>query len=106
MGARGLYFPSYEIMMDELRDYRFYKEDMVHPNALAIAYLWEKFNFVWISEEAREVMKMVGDIQKGLAHRPFDANSEAHGKFLKSLSQKMAYLKAQYPFMNFDASPL
>jgi len=106
LGARGLYFPSYEIMMDELRDYRFYKEDMVHPNALAIAYLWEKFKYVWISEEVWAVMKMVEDIRKGLAHRPFDVNSEAHGKFLKSLSQKMAYLKEQYPFMNFDASPL
>lgn len=104
LGARGLYFPSYEIMMDELRDYRFYKEDMVHPNALAIDYIWEKFRSVWISEQACEAMAKVAEIQKGLAHRPFDEKSDAHQKFLKTLDQKIAYLKERYPFMNFENS--
>lgn len=104
-GGQGeAYFPSYEIMMDELRDYRFYKEDMVHPNALAIAYIWEKFRSVWISEEESEAMAKVAEIQKGLAHRPFDEKSEAHQKFLKTLDQKIAYIKQRYPFMNFENS--
>lgn len=102
LGVRGLYFPSYEIMMDELRDYRFYATDMIHPNALAIDYIWEKFCEVWISEEAGDTMMKIGDIQKGLAHKPFDPESLAHKKFLKSLDQKVAYIKSSYPFMNFD----
>src|SRR5690606_41752639 len=50
------YFPSYELMMDELRDYRFYAEDMIHPNQTAINYIWEKFKMVWISEKTSNVM--------------------------------------------------
>lgn len=102
-GGHGvLYFPSYEMMMDELRDYRFYNEDMVHPNALAIDYIWEKFSTVWISDEANDTMKKVAEIQKGLAHKPFDENSDVHQKFLKTLDQKITYIKQRYPFMNFE----
>ncbi|MEE1972017.1 MULTISPECIES: GSCFA domain-containing protein [Maribacter] len=91
-------------MMDELRDYRFYKEDMLHPNVLAIDYIWDKFRSVWISEEVGEAMAKVAEIQKGLAHRPFDKKSEEHQKFLKALDQKIAYIKQRYPFMNFENS--
>lgn len=103
-GIKGFYFPSYEIMMDELRDYRFYERDMVHPNPLAIDYIWEKFKAVWVSKDVEEVMEQVAEIQKGLAHRPFEVASEAHQKFLKSLTQKIAYIKSKYPFMNFGNS--
>jgi len=75
------YFPSYEIMIDELRDYRFYGKDMVHPNELAVAYIWERFKWVWIAEEAYPVMDKVEAVQKGLLHRPFNPDSEAHQKF-------------------------
>ena len=78
------YFPSYEIMMDELRDYRFYAEDMIHPNQLAINYIWEKFQQVWISDETSKTMDAVDSIQKGFQHKPFNPNSEAHKIFLKS----------------------
>ncbi|MDC6388796.1 GSCFA domain-containing protein [Maribacter sp. PR1] len=104
LGIKGFYFPSYEIMMDELRDYRFYERDMVHPNSLAIDYIWEKFKEVLVSKDVEEVMEQVAEIQKGLAHRPFDVGSEAHQKFLKSLTQKIAYIKSKYPFMNFGNS--
>ena len=77
------YFPSYEIMMDELRDYRFYAEDMVHPNQIAINYIWEKFQNVWISLEASKTMEAIDYIQKGLNHKPFNPNSEAHQLFKK-----------------------
>jgi len=96
------YFPSYEIMMDELRDYRFYGKDMVHPNELAIGYIWERFESVWISEDASPVMDEVDTIQKGLLHRPFNAESEAHQKFKTSLRAKITYLQERFPFMKFE----
>ncbi|MCT4699277.1 GSCFA domain-containing protein [Tenacibaculum haliotis] len=95
------YFPSYEIMMDELRDYRFYAEDMIHPNKTAIDYIWERFSEVWISEETQQTMKDVATIQKGLTHRSFNPTSEAHLKFLKNLQQKKETLEKAFPFMKF-----
>lgn len=95
------YFPSYEIMMDELRDYRFYAEDMIHPNKTAISYIWERFCEVWISSEALKTMEEVNTIQKGLAHRPFNPNSEQHLKFLKNLQKKKETLLKTFPFMKF-----
>ncbi len=95
------YFPSYEIMMDELRDYRFYAEDMIHPNETAINYIWEKFSDVWISEKAQQTMKKIEVIQKGLTHRSFNPNSEQHQLFLKNLQEKKETLIKAFPFMNF-----
>ncbi|WP_396636894.1 GSCFA domain-containing protein [Maribacter sp. R77961] len=101
-GARGIYFPSYEIMMDELRDYRFYKMDMIHPNTLAIDYIWEKFSKVWISDDAQVTVKKVEEIQRGLRHRPFNPNSEQHQRFQESLKEKISYIKKEHPFMTFE----
>lgn len=95
------YFPAYEIMMDELRDYRFYKEDMIHPSSTAIDYIWEKFIEVWISENSLQTMKDVDSIQKGIAHRSFNPTSEAHLKFLKNIEQKKETLVKAFPFMKF-----
>lgn len=101
--GNALYFPSYEIMMDELRDYRFYETDMLHPNQLAIDYIWEKFKTVWISEKAQTIMEKVAEIQKGLQHRPFNPDSEQYKVFVKSLEKKITYLQQEYQFMNFEA---
>lgn len=95
------YFPSYEIMMDELRDYRFYSEDMLHPNQFAIDYIWERFCLSNIAEISYNTMDVVATIQKGLAHRPFHPNSESHKHFLYNLHQKMKQLQDLFPFMNF-----
>ncbi|HBI40257.1 MAG TPA: GSCFA domain-containing protein [Tenacibaculum sp.] len=95
------YFPSYEIMMDELRDYRFYKEDMIHPTPVSIDYIWECFKNVWISNETKEIMKEVESIQKGLDHKPFNIDSEQHQAFLNKLSLKMKNLKQHLPFIEF-----
>lgn len=95
------YFPSYEIMMDELRDYRFYAEDMVHPNATAINYIWEKFQQVWISDKAIKTMKTVDVVQKGMQHRPFNPNSEAHSKFMNQLEHKKDALQLEFPRIKF-----
>ena len=95
------YFPSYEIMMDELRDYRFYTDDMMHPSPMAIDYIWERFAATQIDASAITTMELVQTIQKGLAHRPFNPNSESHQKFEANLKEKIATLEAQYSFMKF-----
>jgi hypothetical protein len=95
------YFPSNEIMMDELRDYRFYAEDMLHPNQIAINYIWERFCETTISIEANLIMTEVESIQRDLSHRPFNPNSESHLKFIKQLESKISKLKSEFPFMNF-----
>jgi hypothetical protein len=97
----AIYFPSYEIMMDELRDYRFYAEDMLHPSQMAIDYIWERFKEATISETAYGTMDLVESIQKGLQHRPFNPNSESHKKFEANLQTKITTLVAQYSFMKF-----
>lgn len=95
------YFPSYEIMMDELRDYRFYTDDMIHPNSVAIDYIWQRFSETAITEESQRVMKEVETIQKGLQHRPFNPNSESHQMFLSKLQDKIEKLQKQYPQIQF-----
>ncbi|WP_282080572.1 GSCFA domain-containing protein [Aquimarina algiphila] len=95
------YFPSYEIMMDELRDYRFYDTDMIHPSALAIQYIWERFSSIWISEKTTHTMSKVEEIKKGMSHRPFNPESEQHHNFLEQLEYKKYQLQEQYPFMDF-----
>ncbi len=99
--AQVAYFESYELMMDELRDYRFYKNDMVHPNDLAVDYIWEKFSGVWISANAQQTMGAVEEIQKGIMHRPFFPESEQHRKFLQSLKLKIEKLQQKHPFITF-----
>ena len=95
------YFPSYEIMMDELRDYRFYADDMLHPSQLAIDYIWKRFKETNISETALSIMEEVETIQKSLSHKPFNPNSESHQKFEAKLKDKIATLVSQYSFMKF-----
>ena len=95
------YFPSYEIMMDELRDYRFYAEDMIHPNQTAVNYIWDKFQKVWISKDSSKTMEAVEDVQKGLKHKPFNPNSIAHQQFLQNLEEKQKALHLQFQNIAF-----
>lgn len=95
------YFPSYEIMMDELRDYRFYADDMMHPSPMAIDYIWGRFATTQIDTNAIATMELIETIQKGLAHRPFNPNSESHQKFEANLKEKITTLEEQYSFMKF-----
>jgi len=103
MVGKGLadYFPAYEIVLDELRDYRFFDRDLVHPNAVAIDYVWERFAETWIAEAAHPVMAEVDGIRKAMAHRPLHSGSQAHADFLKQLGERTAHLQAKYPFMKF-----
>lgn len=95
------YFPSYEIMMDELRDYRFYAEDMLHPSQTAIDYIWNRFFENYISEECYTTMEEVNSIQKSMAHKPFNPDSDAHQKFLQNLQQKKHSLQKLFPHFTF-----
>jgi hypothetical protein len=95
------YFPSFEIMLDDLRDYRFYSSDMMHPNETAINYIWEQFKYVWIDEKTFTTLKEVDTIQKGLAHRPFNSSSTQHQQFLKTLYDKIAVLEKTIPNIHF-----
>lgn len=95
------YFPSYEILMDELRDYRFYAEDMIHPNQIAIDYIWERFVNSWISDSATSLMTKVDSIQKRRQHKPFNPNSEEHQKFLQKLDSDILELQKELPQAQF-----
>jgi lysophospholipase L1-like esterase len=95
------YFPSYEIVMDELREYRFYNEDMLHPNTTAINYIWEKFVSSRFSREAQDIMKEVETVQRGISHRPFNEKSEQHRQFLKKLDTEKENLLLRFPFLKF-----
>lgn len=95
------YFPSYEIMMDELRDYRFYANDMLHPSQMAVDYIWERFSQTHISESALPIMEQVDGIRKGLAHRPFHQQSASHRQFLEKINAKIAHLQRDFPHMHF-----
>ncbi len=99
--AQISYFPSYEIVMDELRDYRFYNEDMIHPNHLAINYIWEKFKTVWFSEVTIKTLEEVISIQKRLLHKPFNIKSNAHQKFLANLQSDINDLSNKLPHISF-----
>jgi len=91
------YFPAYEILFDELRDYRFYKEDMVHPTDQAIHYIWEKFVDFAINPSERPAMKAAEDLKQMLQHKPLFPDSEAYRKFEALKRQKKAELARQFP---------
>ena len=82
------YFPSYEIMLDDLRDYRFYAEDMIHPSSQAVDYIWEKFSNTYFDTKTKELIKEWESIQKALNHRPFNPDSEEHKQFLKEVEKR------------------
>lgn len=95
------YFPSYELVMDDLRDYRFYKEDMIHINKTGLDYIWSYFQNSFFDTETIELNKELTKVQKDLSHKPFYPESENHQKFLKQLLQKIQTLKSNHPHLNF-----
>ena len=99
--SRSHYFPSFEIMMDELRDYRFYAEDMLHPNKTAVEIIWQKFSKVWISPKTTSMQKEIAAIQSGLLHRPFNPQSQEHREFLENLQKKITNLRTRLPHISF-----
>lgn len=96
------YFPSYEIVMDELRDYRFYDEDMIHLNSTAVNYIWSRFINTFLDDETLVQMKKIKKIISAAGHRPFNPHSESHQKFLANTYRKMEDLENQIPNLTFD----
>ena len=93
------YFPTYEIFMDDLRDYRFYNEDLIHPNKAGIEYVWEKFEKIAFDESTQALGDKTKSIKQAIKHRPFNTQSEEYLKFLKGTLVKAQELNKQVNLM-------
>lgn len=91
------YFPAYEIVNDELRDYRFYKEDMLHPSDQAVEYIWQRLSEVYLSSEAKAFLKEWAPLKAVLNHKPFDPDSEDYRALMDKTMLKVAALQKKYP---------
>jgi GSCFA family len=98
---RLFYFPAYELVIDDLRDYRFYAEDMVHPNYAATNYVWEKFISTCIDEGSQALMKEINVINAAKSHKPFNPASEQHKKFLQGNLERVIQLEQQHSYIDF-----
>ncbi len=98
------YFPAYEIVNDELRDYRFYAPDMLHPSRQAVDYIWQRLVESCFSDEAVNYLGQWRPLKEAIGHRPFDAGSEAYQAFKASTLQKVRLLQEKYPGMQIDPS--
>lgn len=87
------YFPSYELVMDDLRDYRFYKEDLIHPTNQAVEYIWEKFGETYFENSTQTIIQKISKINSALNHRPFNEESTSHQKFLQKTMQMINELE-------------
>ncbi|MFT6337503.1 MAG: hypothetical protein ACJATI_004267 [Halioglobus sp.] len=95
------YFPSYEIMMDELRDYRFYKEDMIHPTQQAVDIIWDRFKDTYFDLFAKEKVNDLQRLNRAFNHKPFDPNSKGHNLFCKKQLEELDRLDKKYPEVDF-----
>jgi hypothetical protein len=97
---RVWYFPAYELVIDVLRDYRFYDVDMVHPNYAATTFVLEKFTGHFIDESSRRIMEEVRRLVSARKHRPLHPATDAHRRFLQEHAQKTKELGARYSFLD------
>ena len=93
------YFPSYEIVMDELRDYRFYADDMIHLSSKAVEYIWECFSRCYFPKETQAIMKECAEVKRALDHKPFRPNSDAYRAFLSQIVLKIMQMKEKFPYL-------
>jgi hypothetical protein len=96
------YFPAYEILLDELRDYRFYKEDMVHPTDQAVRYIWERFTDFAMDPKEKPAMQAATELKQMLQHRPLFPESEAFKRFELQKEKKINELKDKFPCVRLD----
>lgn len=101
-GEKVVYYPSYEIMLDELRDYRFYADDMLHPSSQAVLYIWECFVKTFFSAETQNIMKECESICKALNHKPFNTASGQYKSFLEQIVLKIERLREKYPNLDLQ----
>lgn len=97
-----MYFPSYEIMMDDLRDYRYYAEDMLHPNNIAVKYIWNKFIISYFDANTLSFIEKVEPLRRSAEHRARNPYSPKHLEFIENQKRKLESLKQDYPSVNFD----
>jgi len=96
------YFPSYELIIDDLRDYRFFAEDMVHPNYAATNYVWEKFIDSSIDDPSKKIMKEIAAINIARNHKPFNPTSKQHQQFLDTYRKKVLQLTEAFPYLDMS----
>lgn len=96
------YFPSYEIVMDELRDYRFYSDDMLHPSSMAVDYIWERFSESYFKKETVKIINSWNEIRRALGHKPFNPQSEAYRDFLSQILLKIEALKEKFTYLDVE----
>ncbi|SFK33250.1 GSCFA family protein [Porphyromonadaceae bacterium KH3CP3RA] len=96
------YFPAYEVMIDELRDYRFYDEDMMHPSSFAVDYIWQLFSNTFFSAETMNINEEWEHIRKAIEHRPLYPGTEAHTAFVKDTLRKLETFSRRYPEISCD----
>ena len=99
--ANKNYFPSYEILMDELRDYRFYADDLLHPSKMAVDFIWQRFKETYFLDETIALCSEIEAIQKALLHRPLSSTSDNHSKFLLHLNEKILNFFLRNPHITF-----
>lgn len=98
-GAVVTYFPAYEIVNDELRDYRFYADDMLHPSSLAVEYIWQRMVETFFSDEAKMFLREWAPLKKGFSHRPLNPDGDEYKAFLAKLHAEAELLKQRYKDM-------
>lgn len=96
------YFPAYELVIDELRDYRFYKNDLVHPTDLAVNYVWEKFSTSYFNESTTKLLTEIEKVKTAANHKPFNFESDEHQNFIQKQIQFIENLAKKHPFLNFE----
>lgn len=96
------YFPAYELIMDDLRDYRFYSTDMVHPNEVAVDYIWSYFQQAFFDESTQELVQQLEKIKRASSHRPFHPNTESHQAFIRNQLAKIQDLQLKFPEVDFS----
>ena len=96
------YFPAYEILMDELRDYRFYADDMLHPSPLAVEYIWQRFAETFIHPDSISIMKEWSHIVKAIQHKPFNSQSEQYRNFILQTLLKIERIKEKFPSFDIE----
>ena len=98
-GAVVTYFPAYEIVNDELRDYRFYADDMLHPSSVAVEYIWQRMVETFFSDEAKTFLREWAPLKKGFSHRPLNPDGDEYKAFLAKLNSEAERLKQRYKDM-------
>ena len=96
------YFGAYELLMDDLRDYRYYEQDMLHPNSQAIDYIWNKFSDTYFTKETKELITKITSLRKAIEHRPFNTNSADYSKFIAQHIALCTQLQKEYPWIDLQ----